>query len=327
MDIVPEHQQKKFPIIPVVAVIFVVAVIGIFSFVFLQAPASPAGDFLVSAPLAGDSVGAVSGNGALDSIGMQSDVIDPSQFISREDYFREVFMPRREQYVLFEKTAVFLKRPVSEIPAYFGLASEQEIFAALPPVPNDFSEIAYLLAQGKYFNLASLDERYFKQPEFYPNFKTLGITYWTRPDPKYWVSNGYGSYPSEQWDSLERGSREEFRGVVFFYSSWGAQTFQGISLMPDAESQKYFDIQISPKNFLLEPSFTKFGKDWVYRVEITGKLKPGTPSGEYAVGVNVEIPPKELRDKWSLEHKNLYFDGASAIRPSGNQIQFNVTVK
>ncbi|MDD5163369.1 MAG: hypothetical protein PHD95_04135 [Candidatus ainarchaeum sp.] len=302
-------QQKKSPLV-FISIILVVAVVCIAAFVFLQQflPQNSVGNFLVS-------------NDA------QSDVINPSQFVSREDYFREVFKPHRNQYGLFGKAADFLKKPVSEIPAYFGLNNEQEIFEALPEIPSDFSDIAYLLAQGKYFDLGLLDERYYKQPEFYDNFKTLGVRYWTRPDPKYWVANGYGTYPAEQWDSLQIGQREDFKGVVFFYSSWGVQSFQGVSLSPDSESQKYFDIQITPKTFLLEPSFPKFGKNWAYKIEIAGKLKPNTPPGVYHVGINVEVPPNEFRSKWALEHKNIYFDAANAIRPAGNQIQFDITVK
>lgn len=304
--------KTNFLLVPIIIVI----VIGIGAFVFFQQLPNFTGTFSAS-----------SENPVLTDPAMQSDVIDPSQFLSREDYFREVFMPHRGQYNLFEKAAGFLKKPVSEMPVYFDLKNEQEIFEELPQIPDDFSETAYLLAQGQYFSLGLLDETYYKQPEFYSNFKTIGVRYWTRPDPKYWVANGYGTYPAEQWDVLEKGKREEFSSVVFFYSSWGVQSFQGISLRPSTESQKYFDIKITPGDFLLEPNFPKFKKNWAYRIEITGKPKPGTPPGTYSIGINVEIPPKELKEKWTAEHTNLYFDGATAIKPSGNQIQLNVTLK
>ena len=320
-------KSGKTRILALSAIVIVIAVFSLAFVFFQQNPLQNSAGAIAAPQISGPSMKTATDNTTLQNIEMQSDVIDPSQFILREDYFKEVFRPRRETYKLLEKAADFLKKPVSEVPAYFSLNSEEEIFSELPAPAADFSEIAYLLAQGRYFNLALLDETYYKQPEFYPNFKTLGVRYWTRPDPKYWVANGYGTYPAEQWDTLEKGKNEEFRGVVFFYAGWGVQTYQGISLRADTESQKYFDLEITPKTFLLEPTFAKFGKNWAYKVEITGKLKPDTPPGTYSIGINVEIPPRELRDKWNAEHPSLYFDGAGIIKASGNQIQLNITVK
>jgi len=251
---------------------------------------------------------------------------DPTQFASRQAYFEEAFKPKRSEYKLFEQASTFLKKPVSEIPSFFSLKSEAEIFSSLPQIPEDFSETAYLLASGRYFSIGFLDEGYYKQPEFYPNFKEYGLRYWSSPDPKYWVTSGLGSYPAEQWDTLKRGEREEFNAVVFLYSGYGVQTFQGVTLMPNSESRQYFDITISPQSFLLEPTFPKFYKGWAERIEIKGKLKPNAPAGNYAIGINVETPPRELKEKWEFEHKNLYFDATSAIRPEGNQIQLNIQV-
>src|SRR3989344_9175602 len=50
--------------------------------------------------------------------------LDPSQYAVRQRYFQEAFQPDRENYDLFEKAAVFLKKPVSEMPNYFSLNSE-----------------------------------------------------------------------------------------------------------------------------------------------------------------------------------------------------------
>jgi hypothetical protein len=253
--------------------------------------------------------------------------VNSSSFASRQAYFEEAFKPKRNEYKLFEQAAVFLKKPVSEIPAFFSLKSEQEIFSSLPPVPKDFSETAYLLASGKYFSIGYLEEGYYKQPEFYPNFKEYGLRYWSKPDPKYWVTNGYGSYPAEQWDALKIGEREEFNAIVFFYSSYGVQAFQGVTLMPDSKSRENFDITITPQNFLLEPTFPKFYNGWAHKIEIQGKLKPSAKAGNYTIGINVEVPPRELREKWEFEHKNLYFDAVSGFKPEGNQIQLNITVE
>ncbi len=258
--------------------------------------------------------------------GFESELVKPEDFLIREDYFRAVYKPDRSKYKLLERASKFLGKDNEGTLQFFGLKSEEEIFEALPPINPDFSETAYLFASGKYFSIGFLEEDTFLQPEFYSNFKSLGVKYWTQPDPKYWVPHGYGSYPSEQFDTLKIGSREEFTGVVFVHAGWGVQTYQGMSLSVDPESKKYFDIEITPANFLLNPSFPKFSSKWAYKVEIKGKLKQGTPPGSYKIGINVVTPPSDLREQWEYQYKNSYFDGATAIKPSGNFIQLNIVV-
>jgi hypothetical protein len=252
--------------------------------------------------------------------------VEPSQYAVRQRYFEEAFKPNRSEYKLFENAAAYLKIPTEKVPEYFSLQSEEEIFADLPPIAKDFSEIAYLLANGKYFAIGFLEEEYYKQPEFYPNFKEYGLRYWMQPDPKYWTPHGCGSYPAEQWATIKKS--DEFVGVVFFYTSWGVQTFQGLTLMPNSEARKYFDIEITPQTFLLEPAFPKFYENWAYKIVIRGKPKPDTPPGTYQIGINVESPPADKRAEWEFKYRNIYFDAVAAgIVPTGNQIQFNVTVE
>ena len=320
-------EQKKGIKLPVLGAIAALVVVAVAIMVFQGAPGeNPVG--LISNAPGENPVGLISatapmeqGTGTLDE-----EQLSPSQYAVRQRYFEEVFKPKRDQYGLFEKAAAYLNIPLKEVPEYFGLNSEEEIFADLSTPAEDFSEIAYLFAIGKYFTIGFLDEEYYKQPEFYLNFKEQGLRYWAEPDPKYWVPHGYGSYPSEQWTTLKKGGGEEFTGVVFFYSNWGVQTFQGVTLMPTTESQKYFDIEITPQNFLTEPTFPKFYLNWVHRIVITGKPKPDIPAGEYIIGINVQKPPLELVKKWELDYKNIYFDAVSGVKPEGNQIEFTINV-
>ncbi len=284
----------------------------------------------VSQPLQnGSSLPAITSSetSSINTVAVGSDIIKPEDFPIREEYFREVYRPRRETYKLFERAAKYFGKDIEYVKKYFGLNSEEEIFAELPKPAEDFSEIAYLFASGKFFAIGLLKPEYYLQPELYPNFKINGLNYWTKPDPRYWTPHGYGSYPSEQWDTLSLSERKEFTGVVFVQTGWGVQTYQGVSLLPDSEFVKHFDVEITPQNFLLEPAWPKFHKNWAQRVLITGKAKPGTPPGNYNLTMNVYPVPKELREKWEFEHKNLYFDAAvSSVKPAGNFIDFHITV-
>ncbi len=254
--------------------------------------------------------------------------ITPSSFAVRQRYFEEAFRPRRQDYDLFEKASEHLGIPIQQVPEFFSLNSEEEIFEQLPPPPEDFSEIAYLLASGRTYAIGGLSEEYFLQPEFYPGFKESGLKYWSEPDPKYWSTNGYGSYPGEQFDTLSHsGRRGEFVAVVFFYTGYGVQTYQGLTFVPASDSLNYFDIKIEPDTILLTPVFPAFSSDWAHQIVITGKLKPDTPPGEYTIGLVVAPPPKEKRDEWGFKYRNLYFDAATAIGPSGYPIKLNITVE
>ncbi|MDO8427966.1 MAG: hypothetical protein Q7S92_02020 [Candidatus Diapherotrites archaeon] len=245
----------------------------------------------------------------------------------RQTYFQEAFKPKREGYKLFEQASKNLNITLETTPAYFGLQSEQDIFADLPAVPDDFSEIAYLLANGQYFGIGQLEEEYYLQPEFYPNFKEQALQYWAKPNADYWGVTGYGTYPAEQWDILYLNGRKEFTAVVFLHTGWNVQTWQGLKLVPNAEAVKNFDLTITPNVILLGPTFPKFDPSWAQKIIIKGKLKPNTRPGNYTIGINMGLPPVENKAEWQIRYKNLYFDAASGIGPSGNQIQLNLQVK
>lgn len=252
---------------------------------------------------------------------------DVSQTLSRQTYFNEAYSPNRETYHIFEKASAYTNKSLAQMPAFFSLNSEEEIFAALPPTPNDFGEIAYLLATGRFFAIDELDESYFLQPELYPGFKENGLRFWTKPDATSWATNGYGTYPSEQFAEISRGEDSEFEATIFIYSSFGVQTYQGITLFADSESLNKFDLEITPNTFVLEPNFPTFEKGWAKKIMIRGRPKADTPAGVYPVAINIGVPPADKQKEWSLLYRSLYMDGASGIRPSGNQIVLTVTVK
>ena len=260
------------------------------------------------------------------SDGIDRGEVLPTQFALRQQYFEQVFQPRRETYKLFDQAAKKLGIPVSQVPAYFSLSGESDVFSQLPPIPEDFSEISYLLANGKYFSIGYLDEGYWKQPEFYPGFKRSGLRAWTEPDPNYWGVVGFGTYPAEQSDELTIGGRENFDAVVFMYSGYGVQTYQGVHLQPSSASRQYFDITIEEPDFILEPSFPRFSQEWAKRVVIHGKRKPTTPDGNYSIEIGVEKPPRELKAGWESKYRNLYYDAQGSLT-AGSVLSLNITIK
>ncbi|MCR4369192.1 MAG: hypothetical protein NUV67_04775 [archaeon] len=316
---VEEQQSKGNNLVPTLIVgIILVAAVAIFALNPFKAENS-SGTPLAVLPIEGE---------AQEEPQSVSETIEiaPGQFAVRQRYFEETFRPKRDEYNLFEKASQFLGIPIEKVPAFFSLNSESEIFSQLPKIPEDFSEIAYLLASGRYYAIGSLSEEYFQQPEFYPGFKDQGLKYWSEPNPKYWATNGYGTYPAEQFDTLSVSGRKDFIGVVFFYTGYGVQTYQGATIIPSSESLEHFDIEVSPSTFLLEPVFPKFSRNWANQVTIKGKLRDGTPPGEYEIDFMVVAPPREKREEWEFKYRNLYFDAANAISPSGYPIKFTINV-
>ncbi|MEM4327201.1 MAG: hypothetical protein QXZ13_03485 [Candidatus Diapherotrites archaeon] len=261
-----------------------------------------------------------------EELSNEKEKVDPTEFLVRQQYFEESFKPKREEYKIFEKAAAYLNKPVSEMPKLFTLKSEAEIFEELPKIPKDFSELAFALASGKTYDIGNIGEEYYKQPEFYPNFKTNGLKYWTNPEPKYWATGGYGTYPAEQFDTLSLSGRKEFNAAVFVYSGYGVQTYQGLTLVPTAETLKNFEIEITPNTILLEPNFPKFKNGWAHKIFISGKLKEGAKPGKYDLAFVIAAPPKEKKDEWGFKYRNLYYDAVSGIAPSGYPVKFTINV-
>lgn len=322
--------SKTFPIAIALAIVIVaaVAIAGFFYFSKTPFAVLSAQNTLPESTLpAGEAVGATTSYEEQPFYYYPgSPIADPTRYPVREKYFKEAFQINREAYDLFEKASKKLNIPLEQTPQYFTLNSEQDIWGSLPRPPNDFGETGYLIATGRNYAIGSLDESYYLQPEFYPGFKNNGLRFWSDPDPRYWAANGFGTYPADQWDSLQIGEREEFTAVVFMYSGFGVQTYQGVKLAPTAASQENFDISVTPDVFLLEPTFPKFEEGWVQRVVVMGKLKPGTKPGNYVVGLNVEVPPVEKLQEWQFKYRSLYYNAATAIAPSGNAITLYITV-
>ncbi|MCX8190512.1 MAG: hypothetical protein N3F05_04800 [Candidatus Diapherotrites archaeon] len=241
------------------------------------------------------------------------------QEVSRERAFEEMRRPHREKYGI-----------------------PMEVFAELPPIPDDFGTMTYMFEVGRWKDLTYFTEEYYKQPEFYPNFEAAGLRWWKEPNPSSWGVIGWGAYPADIWVNTYPGA--EFEAKTFWHTGWGIQTYQGVKLAPtypatsaDAngrifnvqnpeEVSKYFDVTFDEPVFLLSPTYPKFGKDWARAIKVRVKVKENTPKGEYVLGVDPVMPPEEVRTEWLLKYKMLYFDAASS-GISINRPHFRLIIK
>lgn len=240
----------------------------------------------------------------------------------RQKYFRDQWGIHRENFI--EQGAIHLGVTEQKLLSMFDLSSDKEIWSELPLVPEDFGEINYLMQNGKFFALETLTENYWKQPEFYPSWKNCP-KYWTEPDPRYWTPNGYGSYISNQFTIVSKG--EEFYAVVYVHSGCGVQTWQGTRLEVSNNARDYFNLSITPNEFLLEPMFPQVSYEWVKRIEIKGNIKESTPEGVYEILIDVFPPTQQKANEWSEKYKTMYFNASQGVRPARALISLEVTVQ
>lgn len=259
------------------------------------------------------------GSGILNPIMQNSGFESLQEKASREKAFEEQRKPQRESYGISMK-----------------------VFEDLPPIPEDFGTMAYMLETGRWKDLEYFTEAYYKQPEFYPLFTTAGLKWWKTPDTSSWGVVGWGAYPADVWAETYAGA--EFSTKTFWHTGWGVQTFQGFQLMPTfpASSQdergttfntqepaavsKYFTVSFGEKIFLLGPTYPKFSEDWAKAVTIKVQVAPETPKGDYVIGIDAGLPPEEYRSKWLLDYKMQYFDAASGS-VSINRPHYRIIVK
>jgi hypothetical protein len=230
---------------------------------------------------------------------------------------------------------IYCKEGTVRIGSYIlsGECMPENVFANLPPYPDNLNEVKILVSYGKIKDLTTIKENYFKQPEFYLNWDPAGISSFFEPKEGYFGALGFGAYPADIVATVKPG--EALKLGTFFKTSWGVQNYQGMQLVPvfpeKAESKMgnqeveqdpqevrdYFDISIEPGIFLLEPAFGVFEKDWVRNVSVIIKIKPNTPSGKYAVGISPITPPSEFDDQWTIEYGLRYVSvgGHSIGRP------------
>ncbi len=234
----------------------------------------------------------------------KSDFEKLEEAVSREKMFEEKRRPNRDTYGI-----------------------PMEVFEEMPLVPDDFGTMAYMFEIGKWKDLKYFTEGYYKQPEFYPGFEKTGLRWWLEPDPSSWGVIGWGAYPADIWANTFAGT--EFEARTFWHVGWGVQTHQGFQLMPvfpqsskdqnglvfntqdPAIVSKYFDVSFDKKVFLLGPAYPKFDSNWARVVKINVKVHEGTPKGQYVLGLDVGVPPEDIRTEWLKEYKMMYFDASS----------------
>ncbi len=262
--------------------------------------------------------------------------------LSKEKFLKSLYKIDRENYDLYEQAAEHLGLSLEETQQFFfdccDLTKESDIFAQLPPIPDDFAEVAYGISIGTVGQIGLLNEGYSTQPEFFTfvNQETGVVSRefmfkgYTDVDLSQWVDHGIQAYPADQYDTLSKSGRTSFRANVFITNVWNNQNFEGINLVANSKAYECFDLTIAEDStgksyFLLGPTFPYFHRDWATKVVIEGVLKPNAPLGDCLVQIDPVAPPSELSSKWSSEHPGIYVP-YGFLHPSDSYINLHITI-
>lgn len=239
----------------------------------------------------------------------------------------EISIEEYQRSAEIEKTIKAQYRPVRDYG--YGVIGGKKydingVFKNLEPLPDDIYKIRYQLMTGRVEpqTLCMLEQKYYEQPEFYLNsFRDVALKFYKKPDTSHWTPEGYGTFPHEMETITKAGTN--FSVCTFFHSSWAVEAYQGFSLyaaypsiarykgqlinLNTEESIKYFDVEVTPDNILLEPSYPIFSKGWSKKISLKIKVADDTPKGTYAVGFDVARPSLEMAKEWSSKYQELYF--------------------
>lgn len=182
---------------------------------------------------------------------------------------------------------------------FFPVASSERLnaFEKIPPKPDDFDAYARDIWKGAFVELCDIDDAYWKQPEFYSSWGNAKKSFYDSPDYSRWGVYGHGNMPREisySFENLKKG--DEFELCSFFHSGFGIWTYQGFQLV--LKGNEYFDIEVTPNQTTMSPTFPVFENGWVKKIRIKIIAKQDNiPAGNYYFSLNV-IPPS---DKYSRE--------------------------
>ena len=179
------------------------------------------------------------------------------------------------------------------------------VFKFLPDVPYNLNNVAepFMNTWDPSIACVLVGEDYWKQPEFY---KRSGVWFNYYKEKPFGLSKGYAGYSSEAIALITPG--DKFSTCTFANAQSGMSSFAMIPLgsivlggsgtSPEFDENefsdksrttgsedmsKYFNVEISPKNIMLEPTYPMFFANWTQKVTIHVESSPDTPKGKYMI--------------------------------------------
>ncbi len=172
------------------------------------------------------------------------------------------------------------------------------VFNELPEFPSNFDIIKRDVYDGQITDLNKVSESIYKQPEFYPTWERNGLSWFIDHDYTRWGVHGYEFYPGEiSYNVVNMTVGDEINIYSFLHTSWGIETWQGLRLVPEYNSN-YFEVSITPDEVLLEPTFPKFYNNWSQKTTLNIIATQPVPTGIYTFSVKFDAPSSKTSNVW-----------------------------
>jgi hypothetical protein len=227
-------------------------------------------------------------------------------------------------------------------PQYFDCETQKEMFKELPRIPEDFYEVKNLFLY-RFVNLTGkiLEEEYWKQPEWFPNYADKGgaldaVKNYIKQaqESGMWRTTIWcaGIYPSDFYAKTKAG-----RNITVY--TWVRNAphqfkYEGIQLVKvyplcDSFEERGFElgnntvcqdpeyvkenvkISITPNLLLLTPNFPTYTYNHTKIIKVGVNISENMAPGRYVVGFNTELPPEWYNQQYYMEYG---FDYTGSVR-------------
>lgn len=216
---------------------------------------------------------------------------------------------------------------------YFDCEVQKTMFGQLPEMPEDFFVVRNLFnLKFVTFNDKVLDEKYWKQPEWFPNFEKeggaldaikdymkqsqasgrWGVTVWCA-----------GAYPADFYAKTRAGS--DFTVYTWIRNAPHQAKYEGIKLVDayptcDTFVERGFElgnntvcqdpdyvrqnvkISISPDLFLVSPNFPAFTPEHTKMIKVDISIAEEMEPGRYVIGFNTRLPSEDFNQRYYAEY-------------------------
>lgn len=164
------------------------------------------------------------------------------------------------------------------------------------PKPENFNLMLREI-NTHYVNMCDLGKNYYMQPDFYVDSWIVGKEYYETHDYGRWAVHGHGAFPATHKYLLTNPKTGDVISFCTLYrTGWAVETWQGIRL--EAVENEYFEVVMTPNEFLLPPTFPVVSDGWVKKIDVKIYVKNSPPLGNYVIDVYSESPSLDSSRKW-----------------------------
>lgn len=212
------------------------------------------------------------------------------------------------QTTLEEATLFFKKN--------YGLENENDIFAQLPPPPENIDMFNTFWGGGDANTLRDIPEETILQPTFYPTFQQTGKRPWTNATGEWPSTTGTMSTPAEQEITIPP-EETLMEATLLVGSTWGATYYQGAGITYTLQPETPHQLTITPSSILLGPTFPAFSPEWMKRITIQGTITPTPGVEKYTLTLFSTTPHPDSEQQWMAQYAPYIRTDGTYTDPNG----------